>query len=84
MYKLLLNNSSANISVVSYCNWDYLQLRLSDLHYMVRSALSGKGSLHPSWTSDATKRLTVLGATTFCLLMIRLQIMGSRLPVFTR
>nr|CAD7590584.1 unnamed protein product [Timema genevievae] len=32
----------------------------------------------------AQKRLTVLAVATVCLLMIRLQIMGSRLPVFTR
>ncbi|XP_023716929.1 protein O-mannosyl-transferase Tmtc3 [Cryptotermes secundus] len=60
------------------------KLRLSDLPYMLRSTVSRKESSHPSWTSDATKRLGVLGATTLCLLMMRLQIMGSKLPVFTR
>nr|CAD7392097.1 unnamed protein product [Timema cristinae] len=60
------------------------KLRLSDLHCLLRSALGGKGSFHPAWTSDVTKRLTVLAVATVCLLMIRLQIMGSRLPVFTR
>lgn len=37
-----------------------------------------------SWSGEATKRLTVLAATTICLLLARLQIMGSQLPVFTR
>ncbi|KAJ8894958.1 hypothetical protein PR048_000266 [Dryococelus australis] len=59
-------------------------LRLSDLQHLLHSAVGGKGSLHTSWMSDMTKRLAVLSATTVCLLMIRLQIMGSKLPIFTR
>ncbi|KAK7874466.1 hypothetical protein R5R35_001555 [Gryllus longicercus] len=60
------------------------KLRILDLLSLARTALSGKGSLNVSWQSEATKRLSVLAATTVCLLAVRLQIMGSRLPVFTR
>ncbi|PSN43004.1 Transmembrane and TPR repeat-containing protein [Blattella germanica] len=61
-----------------------LQLRVNDLNYILRSAMSGKGSLHPSWTSDATKRLSVLGATTICLLMIRFDNPASVAPTPVR
>ncbi|XP_049764898.1 protein O-mannosyl-transferase Tmtc3 [Schistocerca cancellata] len=60
------------------------KLRLNDLYNMLRSTVNGKATFHVSWSSVATKRLTVLAVTTICLLMLRLQIMGSRLPVFTR
>ncbi|XP_017781119.1 PREDICTED: transmembrane and TPR repeat-containing protein CG4050-like [Nicrophorus vespilloides] len=57
------------------------KIRLSDLKYMIKSA---KSSYHLPWSSEATKRLSALGLTTVCLLLARLQIMGSQLPVFTR
>lgn len=60
------------------------KLRFSDLQCLLKTTLSGKSSLNVSWSSDATKRLSVLAVTTVCLLMMRLQIMGSKLPVFTR
>lgn len=60
------------------------KLRLSDVQYFIRWLFSSKASLHHTWTSDATKRLCVLTATTVTLLLIRLQVMGSKLPVFTR
>lgn len=60
------------------------QLRLPDLYYIIRSIISGKNSVHLTWPSEATKRLCVLAVTTIVLLLARLQIMGSQLPVFTR
>lgn len=47
-------------------------------------AITAKSPYHLPWSSEATKRLVALSATTFCLLLARLQIMGSQLPVFTR
>ena len=60
------------------------KLRVSDLQYLVRWLVSGKGALNNSWTPDVTRRLAVLFASTAGLLVLRLQIMGSKLPVFTR
>ncbi|XP_075235033.1 protein O-mannosyl-transferase Tmtc3-like [Lycorma delicatula] len=60
------------------------KLRLNDMQYFIRWLFSSKASLHHTWTSDATKRLCVLIATTITLLLIRLQVMGSKLPIFTR
>ncbi|RZF38686.1 hypothetical protein LSTR_LSTR003492 [Laodelphax striatellus] len=61
------------------------KLRVSDLQYFVRWALSGKASLlHHTWTTEATRRLTTLSLSTVGLLLLRLQVMGSKLPVFTR
>lgn len=61
-----------------------LQLRLPDIYYIIRSMINGKNSVHLSWPIEATKRLCVLAVTTILLLLVRLQIMGSQLPVFTR
>lgn len=60
------------------------KLRVSDLQYLVRWLVSGKGAVNNSWTPDVTRRLAVLFASTVGLLVLRLQIMGSKLPVFTR
>ncbi|XP_074026010.1 protein O-mannosyl-transferase Tmtc3 isoform X2 [Leptinotarsa decemlineata] len=58
------------------------KVRLPELKYMLRTAIISK-SPYP-WSGKATKRLALLASTTFCLLLARLQIMGSQLPVFTR
>lgn len=51
---------------------------------MFKSLISTKSTHHLPWSSEGTKRLCVLAVTTICLLLVRLQIMGSQLPVFTR
>ncbi|CAG9836177.1 unnamed protein product [Diabrotica balteata] len=58
------------------------KIRLPELKYMLKTAIISKSS-YP-WSGKATKRLAVLASTTLCLLLARLQIMGSQLPVFTR
>ncbi|XP_057659425.1 protein O-mannosyl-transferase Tmtc3-like [Diorhabda carinulata] len=58
------------------------KVRLPELKYMLKTAIISK-SPYP-WSGKATKRLAVLASTTLCLLLARLQIMGSQLPVFTR
>ncbi|KAG5866812.1 hypothetical protein JTB14_002095 [Gonioctena quinquepunctata] len=58
------------------------KVRLPELKYMLKTAIISK-SPYP-WSGKATKRLALLASTTFCLLLARLQIMGSQLPVFTR
>lgn len=60
------------------------KIRLAELKYMIKPFISTKSSYHFPWSSEATKRLLVLAFTTICLLLVRLQIMGSQLPVFTR
>lgn len=60
------------------------KLRLIDLCGVVRSIVNGKSNVQLSWPNEATKRLCVLAITTILLLLGRLQIMGSQLPVFTR
>ena len=59
-------------------------MRLPEIKHVVKAAITAKSSYHLPWSSEATKRLLVLSATTLCLLLARLQIMGSQLPVFTR
>jgi protein O-mannosyl-transferase len=49
----------------------------------VRATLGGKNAPLP-WSSEANKRLAVLVGSTIALLVLRVQIMGARLPVFTR
>jgi hypothetical protein len=63
-----------------------LQMHLSDLKHFLRAILSGKTSKISTsgWSHEATHRLIVLCLATLGLLFIRLQIMGSQLPVFTR
>lgn len=60
------------------------QVRLPEIKYALKSLISAKSTYHLPWSSEATKRLCVLAVTTICLLLARLQIMGSQLPVFTR
>lgn len=59
-------------------------MRLPEIKHVIKTAITAKSSYHLPWSSEATKRLLVLSATTLCLLLARLQIMGSQLPVFTR
>ncbi|XP_046747903.1 protein O-mannosyl-transferase Tmtc3-like isoform X1 [Diprion similis] len=59
------------------------KVRALDIILAIKSALGGK-KISPSWSGEGTKRLTALTLVTFCLLILRLQIMGSKLPVFTR
>lgn len=59
------------------------QIRVSEIKDFLKSALTAKAK-HVPWSGEATKRLAVLALTTTCLLLVRLQIMGSQLPVFTR
>ncbi|RZC36371.1 transmembrane and TPR repeat-containing protein -like [Asbolus verrucosus] len=60
------------------------KMRLPEIKHVIKTAITAKSSYHLPWSSEATKRLLVLSATTLCLLLARLQIMGSQLPVFTR
>ncbi|XP_059617284.1 protein O-mannosyl-transferase Tmtc3 [Phlebotomus argentipes] len=62
------------------------KIRLSDLQQLCRAILGGKSVSLPSgsWPNEASKRLAVLCLSTIGLLFVRLQIMGSQLPVFTR
>lgn len=62
----------------------FFQVRLPEIKHLVKSTIMAKSSYNLHWSSEATKRLLVLFATTLCLLLARLQIMGSQLPVFTR
>ncbi|KAK7598338.1 hypothetical protein V9T40_006573 [Parthenolecanium corni] len=59
------------------------ELRFKDIQHAVGWTLSGKSGFS-SWPAEATKRILVVIVTTCTLLIIRLQIMGSKLPVFTR
>lgn len=59
------------------------QVRIFDLIHTVRATLGGKNAPLP-WSSEANKRLAVLVGSTIALLVLRVQIMGARLPVFTR
>ncbi|CAH0560711.1 unnamed protein product [Brassicogethes aeneus] len=60
------------------------KIRLPEIKHVLKSAISVKSSYQLPWSNKATKRLLVLLATTMSLLLARLQIMGSQLPVFTR
>lgn len=60
------------------------QVRLQEIKHVIKSTITAKSSYHLPWSNKATKRLFVLATTTICLLLARLQIMGSQLPVFTR
>lgn len=51
---------------------------------MLKAATTPKSSYQFPWSNRATKRLVILAATTVSLLLARLHIMGSQLPVFTR
>lgn len=60
------------------------KVRLPELKHLLKWSVTAKTSYHFPWSGEATKRLLVLGVTTAALLLVRLQIMGSQLPVFTR
>lgn len=72
-----------NVEPIIYC---MLQIRLGDLSHLARALLGNKSITLPSgtWSCEASRRLAVLCLTTIALLIVRLQIMGSQLPVFTR
>ena len=64
----------------------FFQTRLYDLTHLVK-ALRGSKTISVSagaWPYEASRRIAVLCLTTIALLFVRLQIMGSQLPVFTR
>ncbi|KAL1506759.1 hypothetical protein ABEB36_006062 [Hypothenemus hampei] len=60
------------------------KVKLEDIKLFLKSAVTSKSSYHLPKSNAATKRLVVLFLTTILLLLGRLQIMGSQLPVFTR
>ncbi|XP_014213577.1 transmembrane and TPR repeat-containing protein CG4050-like [Copidosoma floridanum] len=59
------------------------RVRALELVLAARSAFDGK-KVSLAWSSEGTKRLTVVTLVTFSLLILRLHVMGSKLPVFTR
>lgn len=59
------------------------KLRLFDFLHPYQSLLSVKSGV-PSWLRNASVRLFFILSWAMCLLMIRVNIMGSQLPVFTR
>lgn len=60
------------------------QINLHELKQLLKSTVLSKSPYHIPWSNRATKRLAILAVTTISLLLLRLQIMGSQLPVFTR
>ncbi|XP_030750187.1 protein O-mannosyl-transferase TMTC3-like [Sitophilus oryzae] len=60
------------------------KIRPNHVKEFVKAALSTKSSYHFPKSNGPTKRLAAMAVTTFILLLGRLQIMGSQLPVFTR
>ncbi|KAG8261393.1 Protein O-mannosyl-transferase tmtc3 [Homalodisca vitripennis] len=87
-YMIQTTRSPVSICPTTFYSWCALPLnrrmRLSDVQHFLRCVVSGKVSWQHTWCSDATKRLCVLTLSTLTLLLVRLQIMGSKLPVFTR
>jgi hypothetical protein len=59
------------------------QVRIFDMAHTIRASLGGKNAPLP-WNAETNKRLALLVGSTIALLAIRVQIMGARLPVFTR
>ncbi|XP_065334770.1 protein O-mannosyl-transferase Tmtc3 isoform X1 [Cloeon dipterum] len=59
------------------------KVRLQDLMHTLRATLEGKNTPLP-WSVEASKRLAALVGSAIALLALRVQIMGARLPVFTR
>jgi hypothetical protein len=62
------------------------KLQASDIKHFFRSLVKGKALMSTInwWPHEATCRLITLCTTTVGLLLFRLYIMGSQLPVFTR
>ncbi|XP_054160787.1 protein O-mannosyl-transferase Tmtc3-like isoform X2 [Oppia nitens] len=59
------------------------KLKLSNLVFIAQNLIFSK-ALTPSWLRESFLRLSVLFATTCIIIMTRLRIMGSQLPVFTK
>ncbi|XP_043257371.1 protein O-mannosyl-transferase Tmtc3-like isoform X2 [Colletes gigas] len=59
------------------------KVRAMDIFLTLKAVFGGK-KISLAWTSEGTKRLTALTLVTFSLLILRLHVMGSKLPVFTR
>ncbi|XP_053988593.1 protein O-mannosyl-transferase Tmtc3-like [Hylaeus volcanicus] len=59
------------------------KVRAMDIFLTLKGAFGGK-KISLAWSSEGTKRLTALTLVTFSLLILRLHVMGSKLPVFTR
>ncbi|XP_063987197.1 protein O-mannosyl-transferase Tmtc3 [Diachasmimorpha longicaudata] len=59
------------------------KVRALDILLAVKIAFGGN-KLNPTWSGEGTKRLAALTLVTMSLLFVRLHVMGSRLPVFTR
>lgn len=59
------------------------KVKAMDILLAIKSAFGGN-KVNPTWSSEGTKRLAALTIVTFSLLILRLHVMGSRLPVFTR
>ena len=60
-----------------------IQVRALDIFLAIKSAFGGN-KITPTWSGEGTKRLAALTLVTFSLLILRLHVMGSKLPVFTR
>ncbi|XP_028982369.1 protein O-mannosyl-transferase TMTC3 isoform X2 [Diachasma alloeum] len=59
------------------------KVKTLDILLAIKSAFGGN-KINPTWSGEGTKRLAALTLVTFSLLILRLHVMGSRLPVFTR
>lgn len=64
-------------------NYQCFQVRALDIFLAIKSAFGGN-KITPTWSGEGTKRLAALTLVTFSLLVLRLHVMGSKLPVFTR
>lgn len=59
------------------------KVKALDIFLAIKSAFGGN-KINLTWSSEGTKRLAALTLVTFSLLILRLHVMGSKLPVFTR
>ncbi|XP_033216961.1 protein O-mannosyl-transferase Tmtc3-like [Belonocnema kinseyi] len=59
------------------------RVRALDIVLAIKSTFDGK-KISPTWSNEGTKRLMALTVVTFSLLILRLNVMGSKLPIFTR
>ena len=75
------------ITVIAMCALHeiFVEQKLSHRDLVIFSqAISGGKVGLPPWVKLTSQRLAVLGLTGFCLMLCRLKIMGSQLPVFTK
>ena len=75
------------ITVIALCALHeiFVEQKLSYRDFVTfGQALSGGKVGFPCWVKLSGQRLGVLALTGFCLMLARLKIMGSQLPVFTR